>query len=295
MIENKIMPLVSIIIPTYNHAKYLGRSLQSVINQTYENWEVIIIDNHSTDDTSNLVNNYTDQRIKYLKIHNDGIIAKSRNLGIKTAKGNWIAFLDSDDWWSNDKLKICMSYCSNSVDLIYHQLQIQSNKTKSFGRKIIKTRKLKKPVLVDLLFEGNAISNSSVVVKKDMLEKIGFIEETRDLVGSEDYNTWIKISTFTDQFLYLPNKLGYYFMHDKNTSKKNMSIPYRHATYNFLSVLSKNQKIKLEANIRYLSGRFNYLNLNYKQAKEDLFFTFRNGFLSLKIKALFMIIIMILN
>ena len=156
MIENKIMPLVSIIIPTYNHAKYLGRSLQSVINQTYKNWEVIIIDNHSTDDTLNLVNSFTDERIKYLKIHNNGIIAKSRNLGIKTAKGDWIAFLDSDDWWSYNKLEKCMSYCFNSVDLIYHQLEIQSDKTKSFGRKIIQTRKLKKPVLVDLLFAGNA-------------------------------------------------------------------------------------------------------------------------------------------
>lgn len=295
MIINKSMPLVSIIIPTYNHAKYLSRALQSVINQTYENWEVIVIDNHSTDDTFRVVNDYTDPRIKYLKIHNDGIIAKSRNLGIISAKGDWIAFLDSDDWWSNNKLKTCMLYCSNEVDLIYHQLEIKYNQRKYFGRKIIKTRKLKKPVLIDLLFSGNAISNSSVVVKKEILEKIGFIDETRDLVGSEDYNTWIKISTLTDKFLYLPNILGYYFMHDQNTSKKDMSIPYRHATYSFLSVLSKNQKIKLEANIRYLSGRFNYLNLNYKQAKKDLLYTFRNGFLFLKIKSLFMIIIMILN
>jgi len=295
MLKTKLLPLVSIVIPTYNHANYLSKALQSVLDQTYKNWEAIVIDNHSTDDTNEVINRYVDPRIKYLKIHNCGVIAKSRNVGIQTAKGEWIAFLDSDDWWTPDKLKTCMDYSNNQVDLIYHHLEIISSKWRPLGRRIVKTRKLKRPILIDLLVGGNAICNSSVIVKKKMLEKIGLIDESKELVASEDYNTWIKISNLTDQFLYLPKRLGYYFIHDQNISQKDMSFPFRQATYRFLSVLNKKQKIKLESNIRYLSGRFNYLNFNYKQAKKDLLFTFRNGFISLKIKALFMIFIMFLK
>ena len=88
-------PLVSIIIPTYNNAEFLGKALKSVIDQTYGSWEAIVIDNNSTDQTDEVINKFQDIRIKYYKISNYGIIAKSRNLGINLAKGEWIAFLDS--------------------------------------------------------------------------------------------------------------------------------------------------------------------------------------------------------
>ena len=90
--SDALTPLVSIVIPTYNHARYLGRALQSVLDQTYINWEAIIIDNHSTDNTDQLVASFSDSRIIYLKIHNNGVIASSRNAGIREAKGEWIAF-----------------------------------------------------------------------------------------------------------------------------------------------------------------------------------------------------------
>jgi len=204
MLKKKFLPLISIIIPTYNHADYLSRALKSILDQTYKNWEAIVIDNHSTDGTNKVINRYADPRIKYLKIHNSGVIAKSRNKGILVAKGVWVAFLDSDDWWTSDKLKNCIDYSNNQVDLIYHDLEIVSNKQRFFRQKIIKTRQLKKPVLLDLLLGGNAISNSAVFVRKKMLEKINFIDERKALVGSEDYNTWLKISNLTEKFLYLP-------------------------------------------------------------------------------------------
>jgi glycosyltransferase involved in cell wall biosynthesis len=87
MLDNKFFPLVSIVIPTYNHANYLGRALQSVLDQTYKNWEAIVIDNHSTDDTSKVIDKYKHPRIKYIKISNQGVIAKSRNAGRLAAKG----------------------------------------------------------------------------------------------------------------------------------------------------------------------------------------------------------------
>ena len=244
MLKKNFLPLISIVIPTYNHSEYLIRALQSILNQTYKNWEAIVIDNHSTDETNKVMGRYIDQRIKYFKIHNFGVIAKSRNKGILTAKGEWIAFLDSDDWWTPDKLKNCVDFFDNHVDLIYHDLEISSIKQNIYKKKIIKTRQLKKPVLIDLLVNGNIISNSSVVVRKNIIQKIGMIDESKELVGSEDYNTWLKISNLTDQFIYLPKKLGYYFVHDQSISKKDMSLSCRHATYKFLSVLNNEQKKK---------------------------------------------------
>ena len=130
--------LISIVIPTYNHGTYLKRALQSVLDQTYLNWEAIVIDNHSTDDTAEIMTNFNDQRIKYLKIHNNGVIAASRNAGINIAKGEWIAFLDSDDWWTEDKLEICFKNINDEIDLVYHDLEIKYAHPRFLGRKKLK-------------------------------------------------------------------------------------------------------------------------------------------------------------
>ncbi|EDZ59696.1 glycosyltransferase [Candidatus Pelagibacter sp. HTCC7211] len=285
----KFKPLVSIIIPTFNHADYLNKALQSVLHQTYTNWEAIVIDNHSTDDTGKVIARFNDHRIKYLKIQNYGVIAKSRNIGIKSAKGDWVAFLDSDDSWTSDKLKTCIENINNQIDLIYHDLEVTSDRQIFFKGKINKSRQLKKPILIDLLVNGNVISNSSVIVRKKVLTKIGLIEENKDLIAAEDYNTWLKISKFTDQFLYIPKKLGYYYIHHEGVSRRNMSMPTQKATQDFLCILNNKQKKKLEANIKYISGRFNYLNFNYKQAKKDLVFVLRYSSFKLRLKSLIMI------
>ena len=95
-------PLVSVVIPTYNHAYLLKDALHSVICQTYTNIEIIVIDNNSVDDTEEVVLSFLDPRIIFKKINNNGIIAASRNMGILIAKGDYIAFLDSDDIWHNN-------------------------------------------------------------------------------------------------------------------------------------------------------------------------------------------------
>ena len=209
--KTKLTPIVSIVIPTYNHAKFIGKAIQSVIDQTFANWEAIVIDNNSTDDTNNILRKYNDPRIKYLKIDNAGVIAKSRNLGIKVAIGEWIAFLDSDDWWTKDKLEVCFSDIHQEVDFIYHDLEIIGGKSNFyFKRKNYKGRQLKKPILKDLLLgvikDGNAIGNSSVIVRKNLLTKIGGISENKNLVASEDYNTWLRIAQITDKFKYIKKK-----------------------------------------------------------------------------------------
>ena len=288
-------PLVSVVIPTYNHALYLRRALQSVIDQTYTNWEAIVIDNHSKDSTDEVMESFADPRITYLKIHNNGVIAASRNSGICAAKGEWIAFLDSDDWWTADKLKACCESITDKVDLIYHDLEIVTEKSMLFRRKIIKSWQVKPPSLIDLLLNGNAIVNSSVVVRKSMLEKIGGINMSVEMIAAEDYNTWMRIAQITDQFVYLSSSLGYYLTHNQGISQKDMSIPGRVAVAEFIHLLDDQQKNKLEANFRYTRGRFNYLSGNYAEAKEDLWITMRLGNLLIRIKAMVVLVNVIIT
>lgn len=288
-------PLVSIVIPTFNHGHFLERAIKSILNQTFKDWEAIIIDNHSTDTTDQILESFNDPRIKHQKINNKGVIAVSRNKAISIARGEWIAFLDSDDWWVSDKLKICFNYINANVDLVYHDLEIKSDKQSFFQRKKIKSRKLKKPILKDLLIRGNAINNSSVMVRKSLLISVGGISEDESLIAAEDYNTWLKIANLSNNFFYLPKILGYYFIHNQSVSKKDMSVPLEEAVKEFSNILSKNEKTILETNLKYASGRFQYLNDNQSKAKENLLFVLRNGLFELKLKSLYMLFMMILR
>ena len=97
-------PFFSVIIPTFNQSNFLSRALDSVVNQNFNNFEIIVIDNFSSDNTKKIVKSFK-KKIIYKRIENKGIIAKSRNVGIQISKGKWLAFLDSDDLWSKNKLQ----------------------------------------------------------------------------------------------------------------------------------------------------------------------------------------------
>lgn len=258
-------PLISVIVPTYNHANYLNRALQSVCGQTYVNWEAIVIDNYSTDDTDTVLSSFTDTRIRSFKINNNGIIAASRNMGIRAAKGEWVAFLDSDDWWSLDKLETCSNYMNDNVDLIYHNLDI-IYEAPAFFKKRKSSRKIKSPVLKNLLFMGNPIANSGVIVRKKLLVEIGGISEEKQMVAAEDYNTWLKIAAITDAFKYIPKSLGGYLVHAGGLSQRDMSKPHRHAIDAFRPTLTSDELNYIEKDINYMAGRYKYLKKDYAGA-----------------------------
>ena len=291
----KARPLVSVIIPTYNHARYLSRALQSISDQTFTNWEIIIVDNHSTDNTNKVISNFMCKNLTHLKINNNGVIAKSRNAGIEVARGIWVAFLDSDDWWTSNKLQAIFECISEDVNLIYHDLEIVSNQPRFFGRKKIKSKQVQKPILINLLLKGNVIGNSSVVVRTSLLHRIGGINESEEMIAAEDYNAWLRIAQLTDGFKYLPKKLGYYFTHNEGISQKDMSIAGRCAVKEFLPLLDKNQKLILEANFRYTKGRFNYSLGDYALARNDLLFTVKHGYIILVIKASLLLLMSLLK
>lgn len=284
-------PLVSIVIPTYNYAHFLASAIKSVIEQTYTNWELLIVDNYSTDNTNEVIAGFADERIRTFYINNKGIIAVSRNKGIQEGGGEWICFLDADDSWTANKLSTCIRHANDDVDLIHHDLFIAGRRPAFFESKVVKGRKLTKPLIADLLINGNAINNSSVMVRKKLLSDVGGINDSREMIATEDYNTWMKIAVVTDKFLYLPISLGFYYIHSQAMSQKNMSDASKVACASFVHHLNGKQKVQYEATLKYISGSYFYQKKKYKNAIEDLRYAFSSGKLSIQVKSLYKLLI----
>jgi glycosyltransferase involved in cell wall biosynthesis len=259
--------LVSVIIPTYNHDKFIGRAIESLINQDYNDWEAIIVDNFSSDNTEYIINNYTDNRIKYYKFQNDGIIAKARNYAITLASGNIIAFLDSDDWWSPNKLSTSTSILLEGYDFVYHDLYISKSIHQKSYKKKVKTRELNSNPFEDLLNNGNAIATSSVVLNKEFIINVSLFSEDIDLVGGEDYECWLKISNLTNKFRRINKTLGYYTIMQHNMTSYRRNIKY----CNFIAhkyIVFKNQ---IPQWLLFTRGYSLFKEKNYKLALNDLF------------------------
>ena len=212
-------PLISVIIPTYNHAHFLSFALQSVIDQTYHNWEIIVVDNHSTDNTEEIVNKFNSYNIKLLKIHNNGIIAASRNLGIKEAKGDWVAFLDSDDIWYKEKLEKSLYALKESPDV-----NVISTDEMMVDRITGKKQALYHGPYCSnfyktLLVSGNRLSTSATLVKKNFLDITGILfKEKKEFVTAEDYDFWMRLAKANFSFAFVRSIQGEYIIHATNHS-----------------------------------------------------------------------------
>ena len=215
-------PYVSVVIPTFNHGIYIGRAIESVINQSYQNWELIIVNNSSTDNTMEVIESFKNSKIKVIAIKNQGIIAKSRNMGIKKSQGEWIAFLDSDDWWHPNKLKECLKF--SSFDVIYHNLIIKKPNTRNLMSKI-KGRTLdQNNSYQDLILNGPGLPNSSILVKKKLLEAIGGVSEDAAKVSWEDFDMAIRLAKIRAKFKYIPRGYGFYWVDGNNMSNPQKTL-----------------------------------------------------------------------
>lgn len=121
--KNEIVDgLVSVIMPSWNTGRFIGKSIESVMNQTYKNWELLIVDDCSTDDTDKIVSEFKDSRIKYFKNDKNLGAALTRNRALREAKGEWIAFLDSDDLWESSKLEKQINFMNiRGYSFSYHE------------------------------------------------------------------------------------------------------------------------------------------------------------------------------
>ena len=284
--------LISIIIPTYNQGEFLERCLKSISSQSYKNFEIIVIDNASTDNTKSIVDKFNYLPLKYLVNKNKGMIAQSRNLGIQKASGDIIAFLDSDDYWENDKLHLCYEKIRQGYDFVFHDLKISGNNISIFQKKL-KGRVLKKPYYKDLIVNGNTISNSSVLIKKKFLIKINLINESKKMKASEDYNTWIKILRETDNFFYINECLGFYQYNLEGVSRKNMSYCTFNAIKEFVHLLDNKEKNHTMSRIFYMSAKYFFENKKYNYCYNKFKISFKHGKMKIKCKSIYYLLILL--
>ncbi len=183
--------LISVIIPVYNRPSFLPTAVESVLNQTYKDFELIIVDDNSTSDTYFSVYPYLkDKRITYYWLNKNRGVSYSRNYGIKKSKGELIAFLDSDDYWLPEKLEKQIDYILKNNYSICQTEEIWIRKGK-----FVNPRKKHKKIEGDIFeksLELCIVSPSAVLIKREVFEKIGLFDE--NLPACEDYDLWLRVS-----------------------------------------------------------------------------------------------------
>lgn len=199
-------PLISIITPTYNREKTLSQAVESVLSQTYKNWELIIIDDGSTDNTREMLSKYlNDPRIKYRYQNNSGQ-STARNHALKLYTGKLVCFLDSDDFWPDNKLErqVNLMKVHPTVDII-HGDEITVDES---GREITRhNMKRYSGQITKNLIADNSVSINTVIVKRHCFEKMGGLSSKYTI--ADDYELWLRFSVqFT--FLYIPEYFGFY-------------------------------------------------------------------------------------
>jgi len=186
--------LVSVIMPSYNTARYIGQSIQSVIDQTYQNWELIIVDDCSTDNTDDVVSLYNDDRIKYLKNKNNYGAAISRNKALREAKGRWIAFLDSDDLWMPEKLEKQIRYMKiNNYSFSYTCYSEIDEQGHDLGKMVLGPREITRRMMCAYCWPG------CLTVMYDS-QVIGLIQ-IENIKKNNDYAMWLQISKIAECYL----------------------------------------------------------------------------------------------
>lgn len=258
------MPKVSVIIPAYNSAQYVGEAVESALAQTYKDHEIIVVDDGSTDNTKEVLSPYT-SRIKYFFQENRGAPA-ARNFGISRSRGRYVAFLDADDLWLPDKLeKQVMALESNP-----HLAFVSSGTYAVNAQNQIIGVWNKNPQIKENfgnLLENNFIYILTVVVRRDCLDKVGGFDER--LFPSDDYDLWLRLAK-RYPFGYIDAPLAKYRIHQNNSCK---NVPKKISSYRLLfkkteiwggvSFLKKHIRL---AKVYYFAARSFHLSQNFLMA-----------------------------
>lgn len=292
------MCFFSIVVPTYNRAKELQRCLQSLCDQTYKEFEVLVCDDGSSDETSRVVEGFEERlKIRYFRQPNWGGPARPRNVGINNARGDWVCFLDSDDWWYPFKLEKCMNFVNGEYDIICHNVDIKPGNR---NRKVIKTSSFRRGnTFKSLMIEGNSIAMSSVCVKKNIFEELGGFSEDRRLIAVEDFDMWLRIARAGFKFKVINEILGAYWMGGGNISGfSNRQKRKLKTLYNIhLPYLNDDRHTKRLAlgMLNYSLGKICHVMSAYRSASEYYMGSIETAKLSVKLKAAFFCILALLD
>ena len=278
MIDN----LISVIMPAYNTAHYISTAIESLIDQTYSNWELIIIDDGSVDDTSKIVNEWLgkDRRIQYFRQENSKQ-GKARNLGISKSQGFYLAFLDADDIWLPEKLEIQIREIKKkNVDLVFSNSYVfKDNKLND----ILESMNIPGNVFYDrhsigMFLEVNRIPILTVLAKKQKRVNVGGFSEKLDIQNVEDYHLWLKMLMSDCEFYSLNYILAKYRIHNNSATADDKlaldKIP--NAFFDLIQLYPTYKKqiqfeLKLKFNFIYKENLFTRLELNSYIKKNTLY------------------------
>lgn len=222
------MPKVSVIIPAYNAAKTITETLESALAQTFEDFEIIVADDGSTDNTSETVLRLADadERVKLFQVNKNQGVAKARNFAISNAGGEWIAFLDSDDLWEKDKLEKQLKLADEkNADIVYCSYGIIDAK----GERSCTDFIVEEHTTYNLMLARNVISCSTALIKREYFDKYSFSSE----YAHEDYALWMEMLRDGLQAYGNTEILAYYRLYagsrsaNKLKAAKNRWIIYR--------------------------------------------------------------------
>lgn len=237
-------PLISVVIPAYNRSWELERALDSLSSQTRRDFEVIVCDDGSSEDLKLVVDLFEKRMdVRYIRIENSGGPARPRNTGVSVARGEWISFLDSDDWWDANRIeRVAQVLEKEGFDFLYHPMRVVSAET-------IRGRREKRSVIGDPLRcdplghmaqFGNPVPNSGAIVRRSTLNSIGGICEDRNLIALEDFDAWMRLAEKGIAAHFIPDILGSYWVGADGISR----ITERHI---------ERQKALFERHISYFS------------------------------------------
>ena len=208
------MPRVSVIIPAFNASRFISQAIESVLDQTFTDRELIVVDDGSTDDTASLVMKYG-EKLRYIYQKNQGL-SSARNTGIVKAEGEYIGFLDADDYWDREKLRHQVALLDSSPDtgVVYTALKVVDKDNREIEERgcLVRGR-----VFFSLLTENCVVGScSSALIRRECFEKAGTFDEM--LSASEDWDLWLRIAPYyLFDFVDLP--LTFYRIHEGNMHK----------------------------------------------------------------------------
>lgn len=208
--------LVSIVTPVYNGARFIEETIDSVVAQTYTNWEWFIIDDGSVDDTAELVLKRRDERLHFITIPHSGLPAVARNVGLGKAHGEYIAFLDADDLWEREKLATQVKAMELDKTLLFTSSRFSFYpSTSPQGRATFRNRRLSFRGLISHYI----VANSSVIMRKSVRDTVGYLDEDPYLRAVEDFDYWLRILDYQDNSCLIQKEvLMKYRLHEANIS-----------------------------------------------------------------------------
>jgi teichuronic acid biosynthesis glycosyltransferase TuaG len=211
-------PRFSVVIPTHQAAAFIGRTIACVLGQTFQDFEIVIVDNGSTDGTDAIVAAIGDPRITYRWQEDSGRPANTRNVAISLATGEYVAFLDADDLWRPAKLERVASTldADPSLDLVAHSVDMVTPDGAVVGRRAFALEP--GDPYAQLLYRGNFLSTSAVTARRTRLLDEDCFDERDDYITSEDYDLWLRIARDGGRFAVLTEILGDYTVHPGGAS-----------------------------------------------------------------------------